>query len=189
MKALPTFTRNEPTQQILNSWSSDTHHYAVAVLLIRSRSAPDVTQLILTRRTDNLRSHSGQIGLPGGRVEAHDSSPVQTAFRETEEEIGIPADAINFVGYSKAARTMNHGILVPCVGYTEVWAEDIQINPDEVAETIMAPWQRFRRSEASEFRFNYFGHWRNSRVFRIDDHKIWGITARIIFDTDLRTNP
>jgi 8-oxo-dGTP pyrophosphatase MutT (NUDIX family) len=183
---LPSFNRSEPDPDLLSSWPSQTNRFAVAFLFIRSRAFPDCQNLLLTRRTETLRSHSGQIGMPGGRVDPGDESPMRTALRETEEEIGIPANRINFVGYSTMARTMNNGILVPCVCHTDIWLEDIQINPAEVSETIAAPWQRFQRSQATEFRFNYFGHWRNSRVFSIDHHRIWGITAGIIFDADLR---
>ena len=45
--------------------------------------------VLLTQRTAHLRDHAGQISFPGGRVEAHDCSPTDTALRETEEEIGL----------------------------------------------------------------------------------------------------
>src|SRR5690606_23896664 len=54
----------------------------------------DGLSVLLTRRTDHLHHHPGQISFPGGRVEEADTSPVMTALRETEEEIGLAPDRV-----------------------------------------------------------------------------------------------
>ena len=58
----------------------------------------DGLSVLLTRRTEHLHHHPGQISFPGGRVEDADTSPVMTALRETQEEIGLSPDRVhNFV--------------------------------------------------------------------------------------------
>ncbi len=68
-----------------------------AVLLGVLREAEP--RVLLTRRSMQLRKHPGQVAFPGGRAEAGDGSVLATALRETEEETGIPADAILPLGY------------------------------------------------------------------------------------------
>ena len=55
--------------------------------------------VLLTQRTAHLRDHAGQISFPGGRVEADDPSPVHTALRETEEEIGLAREHVEIRGF------------------------------------------------------------------------------------------
>jgi 8-oxo-dGTP pyrophosphatase MutT (NUDIX family) len=61
--------------------------------------------VLLTQRTAHLRDHAGQISFPGGRVEAHDRSPMDTALRETEEEIGLARERVEIVGFLPEYRT------------------------------------------------------------------------------------
>jgi 8-oxo-dGTP pyrophosphatase MutT (NUDIX family) len=68
---------------------------AVLVLLYPYEREP---HLVLTERTPHLSLHSGQISLPGGRVDPHDPSPLETALRETREELGIPTDQVEIWG-------------------------------------------------------------------------------------------
>jgi 8-oxo-dGTP pyrophosphatase MutT (NUDIX family) len=68
-----------------------------AVLVpIVERGEPTV---LFTRRTEHLPSHAGQICFPGGRYHADDKTLIQTALREMEEEIGLPSDAVEIVGF------------------------------------------------------------------------------------------
>ena len=69
---------------------------AAVLLPILAREAPT---LLLTRRTDTLARHSGQISFPGGRSEADDLTPVETALRETFEETGIAPGFVTVAGY------------------------------------------------------------------------------------------
>ena len=57
-----------------------------AAVLVPVINRPDGLSVLLTRRTDHLSDHAGQISFPGGKVDAKDSSPEETALRETEEE-------------------------------------------------------------------------------------------------------
>ena len=64
-----------------------------AVLIPLIRKGEDI-QIILTQRSNNLPSHAGQISFPGGKVDAKDESPVDTAYREANEEIGLSREEI-----------------------------------------------------------------------------------------------
>ena len=54
--------------------------------------------LLFTRRPKTLRHHAGQISFPGGGRESHDETPLHTALRETQEELGIPPDRVELLG-------------------------------------------------------------------------------------------
>ena len=71
---------------------------AAAVLVPLDRAAGEGITVLLTRRTEHLDDHPGQISFPGGRAEADDTDPVETALRETEEEIGLARRHVDVVG-------------------------------------------------------------------------------------------
>lgn len=72
-------------------------HDRRAAVLVVLYDADRTPSLILTKRTETV-AHPGQISLPGGRAEAYDASLEATALRETEEEIGVPVDALSVLG-------------------------------------------------------------------------------------------
>ncbi|MDP0919240.1 CoA pyrophosphatase, partial [Klebsiella pneumoniae] len=76
-------------------------------------------QLLLTRRTDHLRDHAGQISFPGGRVEPHDDGPVATALRETDEEIGLARRHVEVIGQLPVYSTVTNFQVTPVVGLVE----------------------------------------------------------------------
>src|SRR4029079_19444031 len=94
--------------------------------------------LWFTRRTTSLARHSGQVSFPGGRSEAGDLSPVETALRETMEETGIEPAFVSVAGYLPRYRTGTGYDISPVVG---VLSDGFTLmpNPDEVAEAFEAP--------------------------------------------------
>lgn len=68
--------------------------------------------LLLTKRSDALPSHPGQIALPGGVIDAGDPSAREAALRETEEEVGIPRSALRVVGELDDVGTMASGFII-----------------------------------------------------------------------------
>lgn len=56
---------------------------------------PEGPELLFTRRAWHLRSHAGQVSFPGGRLDVDDENLVETALRETEEEIGLDRDLVS----------------------------------------------------------------------------------------------
>jgi 8-oxo-dGTP pyrophosphatase MutT (NUDIX family) len=87
-----------------------------ASVLIALVPKPQGLSVLLTRRTDHLYNHPGQISFPGGRIEAGDASPIEAALRETEEEIGLPADRIEVLGVLPDYGTSSGFRVTPVVG-------------------------------------------------------------------------
>jgi 8-oxo-dGTP pyrophosphatase MutT (NUDIX family) len=68
---------------------------AAVLIPIVERPSPTV---LLTRRTETLSSHAGQVAFPGGRIDDVDDGPIAAALREAEEEIGLPTDVVDIIG-------------------------------------------------------------------------------------------
>ena len=160
---------------------------AVLVGLIRREAG---LQAVLTRRTDTLRHHAGQVSFPGGRVEAEDGGPLQAALREASEEIGLsPAQAAP-LGYLDPLATITGYRVVPVVAMLD--PEFVPVpDPGEVADVFEAPLtflmapERLRRVDIE------FGG-RTRHVLEYETladgpaHRIWGVTASILLN--LRTH-
>jgi 8-oxo-dGTP pyrophosphatase MutT (NUDIX family) len=136
--------------------------------------------VLLTRRTDHLSSHAGQVAFPGGKIEGSDASPLAAALRETEEEIGIGAGEIEPLGYLDLYQTGSGFRIVPVVAMIEPGFQ-LRIDHNEVAAVFEVPLS---------FLMTPINHQRQSRIFRgterrfyampYDDNFIWGATAGII---------
>ena len=144
---------------------------------------------VLTRRRHDLRSHAGEISFPGGRRDPEDDSLLDTALRETEEEIGLPRDAVRILGALTPTPTVatNYGVY-PFVGLIEpgyAWTPSAW-EVDEVLE----PRLRDLRSARTRRRLLHRGIPFRSDVYDISEHAvIWGATARIIGDLLGRIDP
>jgi len=152
---------------------------AAVLLPVIMRSEPTI---LFTQRTAHLAKHSGQVSFPGGRSEAGDLSPAQTALRETLEETGIEPAFISVAGYLPRYRTGTGFDISPVVG---VLSDGFTLapNPDEVAEAFEAPLAYFldpanRRLETRV----WGGRERSFYVFSPDGRTIWGATAAILVD-------
>jgi 8-oxo-dGTP pyrophosphatase MutT (NUDIX family) len=101
-----------------------------------------VLHIVFTLRSRNLLSHSGQISFPGGLCEV-DETPVQTALRETEEEIGISNNTIEIIGQLTPLFVLpSNSYIFPVVGYSNQFL-DIKINHNEVEEAFSKPLSFF----------------------------------------------
>jgi 8-oxo-dGTP pyrophosphatase MutT (NUDIX family) len=108
---------------------------AVLIPLVMHRAGPTV---LLTRRTAHLHDHAGQISFPGGGIEQHDESAVATALRETEEEVGLRADAVEVLGSLPRYATATGYVVTPVVGLvTPGFA--LRIDTFEVEEVFEPP--------------------------------------------------
>ena len=107
-------------------------------VLVLFYPAADGLRLVLTRRTATVDTHRSQISFPGGRREDGESH-LETALRETEEEIGVPRSAVRVLGELPRFRIPPSGFIVhPFVGVTDS-RPDYRIDPREVAEMLEAP--------------------------------------------------
>ena len=109
-----------------------------AAVLIPVVQRPQGPTVLLTQRAATLRSHSAQIAFPGGRVDAVDGSPVVTALRETEEEIGLGRERIRTLGFLDAYLTGTGYRIVPVVALVEP-PFSLTLNAHEVDEAFEAP--------------------------------------------------
>lgn len=153
------------------------HKSAVLVPLIFDS---DVVQLLLTKRTDLVETHKGQIAFPGGMVDEGDLDIVHTALRETEEELGISAAGIETVGILDDMFTPSGFIISPVVGVLR-GQPSLRINRMEVAETFQVPFGFFAESGSGRFEMReVLGRKREVWFYEYGTHVIWGATAMII---------
>lgn len=140
----------------------------------------DEPVLLFTRRTESLARHSGQVSFPGGRSEAQDISPIETALRETFEETGIAPGFVTVAGYLDRYLTGTGFDIQPVVGLV---ADGFALAPDpsEVAAMFEVPLA-FLLDPANRLRESRVlgGRQRRFYAFHYQGHEIWGATAAII---------
>lgn len=150
-----------------------------AVLVPIVLREPEPT-LLLTRRTDHLHHHPGQVSFPGGRVEEQDTSPIETALRETEEEISLARRHVELLGCLPQYRTGTGFDVTPVVGLV---TPPFELSPDafEVAEVFEVPLS-FLLDEANHqlHRVEVRGKLREYYAMPYGDYFIWGATAGMI---------
>jgi 8-oxo-dGTP pyrophosphatase MutT (NUDIX family) len=143
---------------------------------------------VFTKRREDLRRHPGEISFPGGRHEEGESDLVATALREAEEEIGLPADAVEVVGALQPTPTIASGYAVyPFVGLIDpgrTWT----LSPNEVAEVLELPLSALRAGYGRR-RLLRRGVPIRTDTYAVGDHLIWGATARILSDLFDRIGP
>ncbi|MCG3188580.1 MAG: putative Nudix hydrolase NudL [Burkholderiaceae bacterium] len=96
--------------------------------------------VLLTQRADHLHDHAGQISFPGGRVDPRDAGPVDTALRETEEEIGLPRARVQVLGPLNTYSTVTSYVVTPVVALVHP-PFDLALDKFEVAEAFEVPLQ------------------------------------------------
>lgn len=136
--------------------------------------------VLLTQRTAHLRDHAGQISFPGGRVEAADQSPIHTALRETEEEIGLSREHIDVLGFLPEYRTGTGFCVTPVVGLVRPPFE-LALDPFEVAEAFEVPFD-FLLDPLNHQRhsLHHRGALRHYFAMPYGEYFIWGATAGMI---------
>ena len=178
--AVAEFTPNPASQQPPASAQPS----AVLVGLFDSSVGP---QVLLTRRSESLSSHRGQVAFPGGRLEPGETS-LQAALRETHEEIGIDVTSATVLGELAAHRTISSSShIVPHVVDLGAPPNVFQLS-DEVERAFTVPLVDLVRPDtfAQE-------HWVFADrevvvpMFYLDDETIWGATARMLQELLLLT--
>jgi 8-oxo-dGTP pyrophosphatase MutT (NUDIX family) len=150
---------------------------AAVLVGIVDRPEPAV---ILTRRAAALRSHSGQIAFPGGRVDPSDASPVAAALREAWEEIGLDQTLVRPLGYLDPYLSGSGYIVQPVVARVEA-TYTLCLNPLEVDEAFEVPLA-FLMDEANHelHAREWQGVVRQYYAMPFGTHYIWGVTAGIL---------
>jgi 8-oxo-dGTP pyrophosphatase MutT (NUDIX family) len=138
--------------------------------------------LLLTLRTDTVESHKGQVAFPGGRVDADDATRVDTALRETEEEIGLPRDCVAVIGQLDELLTVTQYRITPIVGLI-AWPWEFRLSTAELAAVfgVPLPWLADPANLHTQFREPLVpGPKVPVYYFYYGEYTIWGATARII---------
>ncbi len=136
--------------------------------------------MLFTERAKETPAHPGQISFPGGRVQASDSDAVDTALRETFEEIGLAREFIEPVGAWDRYDTITGYRVTPIVGLVEP-GFDLKLDPREVASVFEAPLDFLMNPANHEKReAQWQGRTRYYYAMPYDGHNIWGATAGMI---------
>ena len=138
--------------------------------------------VLLTQRSAELKHHAGQVSFPGGRMEEHDSDVVETALRETHEEVGIPPQSIAVVGYLPPMPTVTGYAVTPVVGLV---GDDVPLRIDrtevEYAFEVPLSFLLDSRNELALER-EYLGRRIPTVEFHYEGERIWGATAHILIE-------
>lgn len=151
-----------------------------AAVLVPVVVRPEAPAVLLTKRTDHLHHHPGQISFPGGRVEEADTSPIDTALRETEEEIGLHRRHIELIGTLPDYLTGTGFRVTPVVGLVTPPFE-LTLDAFEVAEAFEVPLAHFLDpANHEEHSIMHEGRLRRFHAMPYQGYFIWGATAGII---------
>ncbi|MPZ24431.1 MAG: NUDIX domain-containing protein [Dehalococcoidia bacterium] len=140
-----------------------------------------VQHVVLTKRSDLVEHHKGQISFPGGMVEPGDRDIVATALREAHEEIGVEPADVEILGALDDIVTTSNFHVSPVVGVIGSSPYPFTMHPQEVAEVIEIPIaflvddlnlvEEPRESDGRRF-INY--------IYSYEGHGVWGATGQIL---------
>ncbi|WGS22125.1 MULTISPECIES: CoA pyrophosphatase [unclassified Bradyrhizobium] len=150
-----------------------------AAVLIPVVDRPEPT-VLLTQRSPNLSSHAGQISFPGGKIDATDASPLDTALREACEEVGLKRDFIDPVGYLDLYGTAFGFRILPTVAKVRPGFA-LDINEAEVVDAFEVPLAFLMNPENHQIHTKEFrGMDRSYYAMPFAERYIWGATAGIL---------
>lgn len=160
-----------------------------ASVLVPLVERDDGLHVLLTRRTDHLHDHAGQVSFPGGRAEGRDADAVATALRETEEEVGLAPDRVQVLGPLNTYSTVTSYVVTPVVALVRPPFE-LMLDDFEVAEAFEVPLQflmtpaHHRRHAADlqgQRRYFLSMPWQGiDAQGRPREYFIWGATAAML---------
>jgi 8-oxo-dGTP pyrophosphatase MutT (NUDIX family) len=150
---------------------------AAVLIPVLERDEPSI---VFTKRTQDLPRHPGEISFPGGLRHDEDADLLETALRETEEELGLARTDVDVLGSLDPFLTYTTGFWVtPVVGAVD--DPSFTPNPAEIAEVLEFPLARLDAVEAEV-------EWRRGDVvwagfvYELDGHTIWGATGRMLHE-------
>ena len=163
-----------------------------AAVLVGLVTRTEGWQVLLTRRTDALRHHAGQVSFPGGRIEPGDRDAIDAALRESREEIGLVASQAAPIGFLDPLCTITGFRVLPLVAMVD--PEFVpQPDPGEVAEVFEVPLdyvldpRNLRALDIASIAGRPVPDGRPRKVLEFVDRgnpgqRIWGATASILFN-------
>lgn len=153
-----------------------------ASVLIPLQETEAGLEVVLTRRADHLYHHPGQVSFPGGKCEESDISVVDTALRESHEEIGIIQDDVEILGQLRQYHTITGYLITPIIGFIPP-QYPFTIDDNEVAEVFSVPLSHFL-DESNHLRVKVSRRGMTHKIYFMPymTYNIWGATAAIIKD-------
>ena len=151
-----------------------------AAVLVPLVEHEDGVTVLLTRRADTLRNHTGQVAFPGGRCDPGEL-PWETALREAREEIGLDSGHVTIAGLSSAYQTGSGFDITPVVAFVRPGFE-LKASPAEVADVFETPFAFLMDPNNYERRFmeQAAGLRRYFYAMTYADRLIWGATAGML---------
>ena len=162
-------------------------HIERAAVLIPLYREKDEWHVVFIKRTEHDQDdHSGQIAFPGGRAEEGDDTLLDTALRETKEEIGLHPRDVNILGYSKDILTVTHFHVTPIAG-TFPWPYPLEPYPLEVEKILSYPLNWLADPDHHRVEHRRSGRSNNGPhpvIFfqEYEGETLWGATAKIVLD-------
>ena len=153
-----------------------------ASVLVPLQYENSMWQVILTRRSMNMKKHSGQISFPGGKFEDEDKSLMTTALRESFEEIGLRSENVCLWGSLPSHETVTGFRVFPFIGVVNRY--EIQVNSAaEVSEVFKVPLEFLLDERSySKHSVTWNGEKRSYLAVPYGPYYIWGATARILYN-------
>ena len=172
-----------PELEVYNSITNEKSLKKASVLIAVTRPTHQIdSHIVLTVRSSGLKSHAGQISLPGGKRENTDSDVVATALRESEEEIGLPPSEVKILGKLGDLALPSGYLVTPIVGLINAELHFTR-QEEEVEDIFKAPLSlvldvpSYKKSKV-EFK----GKKRTILEIQYESYRIWGATAAILFN-------
>jgi len=155
--------------------------YKHAGVLVPLFDKEGICKVLLTKRTNKVEHHKGQISFPGGSVDEEDASLEETALREAYEEIGLLKGDVKLLGRLDDTLTLASNFVVhPFVGLIP-YPYDFRISKMEVESLLMVPLSVFNskpRPKKQEVHFEDMTY--NTVTYEYNGELIWGATARMM---------
>lgn len=155
--------------------------HPAAVMILLANINGDL-HILYTQRTDKVTDHKGQVAFPGGAWESSDQCLLETAFRETYEEIGIKRESIRILGSMPPVHTITGYCIVPYVGLLS-YPIPLTIQEEEVESVFTIPCKWLDKEEnrcEKEYEDKKFNIKRNVLFYdEFEGHVLWGITAML----------
>ena len=153
-----------------------------SAVLVALHDGPAGAEVVLTRRSQSLRSHRGEISFPGGRLDAGET-PEHAALREADEEVALAPEAVELVGQlPPLATVVSLSHIVPVVGRLRA-RPAVRPAAAEVERILHVPLREL--ANPAVFREEWWGEEEMARsiyFFELEDETIWGATAHILVD-------
>lgn len=144
--------------------------------------ADEVPHVLLTRRSETLTTHQGQIAFPGGRIEPGETS-LQAALRETREEIGVDASTAHMLGELSAHRTISStSHIVPHVVQLASAPTQFSLNPEVDRVLSVSLLELIRPDTFAQEHWVFPDREVVVPMFYLEDETVWGATARMLQD-------